>query len=523
MEVVEFRFVDPEKHEEDLALKADRAELEAVEGKVDPKVQRAETAAVDAETAADQAEAAVVTARQIAADAAWGAPKQAAAQGFWAVYSSTPPAESTMYGVPVVWFNVPAAPAAVPVLPVAPLWNDALTQATIPSGLVGVEYRLGTTTGGQVLPQGSIVPGVKGAVTTITARALPGYVLPTTFAWAHMYLDPTKATLVASDTFTGAATPTLVGRTLNNALGGSQQLSWRTLQMTANPLWTPPNLNWTGKGYTGIGLNGSGSIARMDPPVSINPTVVGATTGGTLAAGTYWYMVTAPVAVGETGAINQKSVALTGSTSSATLSWTAVTGATGYRIWRGNASGQQKLLTTLAAGVLTFTDDGSLTPGTATPPYLDRGSATAAHSGLMLSTSWQRLVFTVSGIAALNNSVTVKFRTPTSWTPSYSGYSVQIDHNKVVFGPGKDVADAAAMISTDFITYAHAAGVNGTWDVYLIGDTMTAVAPNGSTYTVQIKPYTAGTAGDRVIGNGLTFGFDGTAVVSNVKVYEVGA
>lgn len=90
------------------------------------------------------------------------------------------------------------------------------------------------------------------------------------------------------------------------------------------------------------------------------------TAGGTLAAGTYYYVVTALGSAGETLASNELAVVATGTTSSVILAWTAVAGATGYRVYRGTTAGGEN--TYYAPGnVLTFTDTGAA--GTAgTPP-----------------------------------------------------------------------------------------------------------------------------------------------------------
>lgn len=69
-----------------------------------------------------------------------------------------------------------------------------------------------------------------------------------------------------------------------------------------------------------------------------------ATTGGTVAAGTYRAKITAVNSRGETIASNEQSQVTTGATSTVTWNWTAVTGATGYRVYITNgAAGSQAL------------------------------------------------------------------------------------------------------------------------------------------------------------------------------------
>lgn len=82
------------------------------------------------------------------------------------------------------------------------------------------------------------------------------------------------------------------------------------------------------------------------------PTLVTGTSGGVLAAATYYYKVTALNAYGETIGSTEANATTTGSTSSITLSWTAVPGATGYRVYRGtSSSGQTGYIQTPSAGL----------------------------------------------------------------------------------------------------------------------------------------------------------------------------
>jgi len=69
-------------------------------------------------------------------------------------------------------------------------------------------------------------------------------------------------------------------------------------------------------------------------------TGVGSTTGGTLAAATYYVKIVAVDAFGNTTQAGAEStgVTTTGSTSSISYTWTAVTGATSYQIWFGTAT-----------------------------------------------------------------------------------------------------------------------------------------------------------------------------------------
>ena len=103
-----------------------------------------------------------------------------------------------------------------------------------------------------------------------------------------------------------------------------------------------------------------------------------ATTGGTLAASAYFYKVTATTASGETVASNEQTITTTGTTSTVTVNWAVVTGATGYKVYRGTGAGlENRLVSTIGAGAtVTFTDTG--VAGTAaTPPAVNSTGSTA--------------------------------------------------------------------------------------------------------------------------------------------------
>jgi hypothetical protein len=104
----------------------------------------------------------------------------------------------------------------------------------------------------------------------------------------------------------------------------------------------------------------------LPPPIATSATPAA---GGALTAGTYKYYITAINAFGETTISNE----LTGTTSAGnltlTLLWGAVTGATGYKIYRtaaGGATGSELLLTTVGA-VTTFNDVAVGAPAGAFP------------------------------------------------------------------------------------------------------------------------------------------------------------
>lgn len=109
-----------------------------------------------------------------------------------------------------------------------------------------------------------------------------------------------------------------------------------------------------------------------------------ATTGGTLAAGTYSYRVSALDGNGgETLASTATTQVTTGTTSTVTVNWTKVTGATGYKVYGRSASGEQ-LMATLG-DVATWTDTGSVTPSGALPTSNTTGKGAATSTDIVLA------------------------------------------------------------------------------------------------------------------------------------------
>ena len=106
-------------------------------------------------------------------------------------------------------------------------------------------------------------------------------------------------------------------------------------------------------------------------------TAAGAATGvvsagGSLATGEYLTKITARYGTGNAAA-GTESAAATTTTGNQTITWTwaAVAGATGYDVYRtaaGGSTGTEVFLVSLPSNFTSFTDTGSIAPGTATPP-----------------------------------------------------------------------------------------------------------------------------------------------------------
>lgn len=126
------------------------------------------------------------------------------------------------------------------------------------------------------------------------------------------------------------------------------------------------------------------------------PVGVGSGTGGTLAAASYIYKntyvkdgVESPVSAAS------NTVVTTGSTSSITITVTAVTGASAYKIY-GRTGGQFLLIATITAPTVIYLDTGSVTPTGAAPaadfrvtfrtPYTGHAEVTGVLPGLTAGT-----------------------------------------------------------------------------------------------------------------------------------------
>jgi|GEM_PF-1898452 hypothetical protein len=109
------------------------------------------------------------------------------------------------------------------------------------------------------------------------------------------------------------------------------------------------------------------------------PVATPSASGGTIAAGTYYYKITALNAAGESLPSTETSATTTGSTSSVVLTWTATAGATSYKIYKGSTAGGEANYFTSTSP--TYTDTG--TAGTSgTPPAVNTAFVAALSTAL---------------------------------------------------------------------------------------------------------------------------------------------
>lgn len=122
-------------------------------------------------------------------------------------------------------------------------------------------------------------------------------------------------------------------------------------------------------GRVGNGLIVQGEIDTFPQlPRPAIPTFSTATTGGTLPAGTYRYVVSALGETGETLPSLSGTQTTTGATSTVTVNWAAVAGAQGYRIYgRTNFAGSETLLATVGPAITSWVDTGAVPLGGPSP------------------------------------------------------------------------------------------------------------------------------------------------------------
>lgn len=168
----------------------------------------------------------------------------------------------------------------------------------------------------------------------------------------------------------------------------------------------------------------------------VNAAFSTATTGGTLAAGTYSYRVSALYGSGgETLASTATTQATTGATSTVTVNWGAVAGATGYKVY-GRVGGSELLLATVGA-VTTWTDTGANTPAGALPAANTTGAVAATSADVVVAAGASVTIgiFTADAAGIPGNEGVQVFID----TPGVDQYEVSLTGvrpTRVISGPG---------------------------------------------------------------------------------------
>lgn len=243
-------------------------------------------------------------------------------------------------------------------------------------------------------------------------------------------------------------------------------------------------------GIMGIGLE------QLSPPTltSVTPTA-----GGALTAGTYRYVITAVNANGETTISNEVS----GTTAAADLTnvvlWTAVTGATSYRVYRtaaGGASGTELFLASVTAPTVTYNDAAVGTPTGAFPTV-----NTAATPGVYAAPV-KFIPFMSESLTSVQSTI---WRRPIRQSADIIG---------AVPGNFNVEGDISIEAMEDCVVY------------FLYGSRSAVVKTGTTNYTYTFTPTANAIPGRTmsitVVRNGIVFGFTGCVVASQTFTVEDG-
>ncbi|MBF0342919.1 MAG: hypothetical protein HQL06_01685 [Nitrospirae bacterium] len=144
--------------------------------------------------------------------------------------------------------------------------------------------------------------------------------------------------------------------------------------------------------------------------------------GGALTASTtYYYKVSASDGSNITPLSNERNAATTSANKKITISWSAVTGATDYIVWRGTSSGGENVYYDTGSTLTSFTDDGSYTYISGTPPTAIDDSIISYTRGSDTTGSRSRTV-TLSGTTNTWKLGDIVYSTPL--VESYANYSI---------------------------------------------------------------------------------------------------
>ena len=153
-------------------------------------------------------------------------------------------------------------------------------------------------------------------------------------------------------------------------------------------------------------------------------------------------------------------------TNKITLNWTAVAGATQYKIYRGTASGEEQLLATTVGAVLTYTDDTNATPTGAMP-------TTSASSGIAVAVGVNVVDVTTRAYLARNAVLTGSTVTVESLAPAASNFLAQSTS-----GAGGSSVGVAGSIAINIVFSGTSASIETPAPVAVNGDLVLTATSN---------------------------------------------
>lgn len=236
-------------------------------------------------------------------------------------------------------------------------WNQVFAQVytlfTSPPAGLSASVVAGGTLGLNLL-SAPAAPSVSNAATggTITAG---------TYQVEVTYVNPAGETVASasSSTTTSGTTSTI---TINSPAASGNATGWYAYVTQAG------GSTYTRQQAAGVPTAIGTNLTLTAPPTSNGANPPGSNT----AAQPYYYKVTALgyngfSASNETSGSNEVNVTLSSGNQTASLSWTALSGAVSYNVYRGTAAGAENLL---VANVTTasYSDNGSATTTSQSPP-----------------------------------------------------------------------------------------------------------------------------------------------------------
>jgi hypothetical protein len=210
------------------------------------------------------------------------------------------------------------------------------------------------------------------------------------------------------------------------------------------------------------------------PTITLGTT---ATTGGTFAAATYFWKVTTLTAFGETTGSNELTAAIAAN-GTQVINWTALTNATGYKVYRGSATNTENILVATLGTVVTYTDTGIAGTSTAIPT----SNTSAAYFWKITAKNSAGESLPSNEVSATVTAVQVE---PLSWTAVPTATSYNVYRGTAAGAEGVLVANVTGTSYTD-------TGATGT----------TQALPTISTYATAVTVYLSVIASGGTVGDG---------------------
>lgn len=187
----------------------------------------------------------------------------------------------------------------------------------------------------------------------------------------------------------------------------------------------------------------------LQTPIAAPAITVGSISGGSFTAGTYYWKLTSTNAAGESLGSAEVSLAMT-SGQTAVVSWAAVNGATGYKLYRGTTAGGEnvRIATITNGSTITYNDTGTAGTSATVPSTNTTGDGTFTAGTYY----WKVTATNAYGETAGSNEITATLVTNGSLTltwPTISGAASYNVYRGTAAG-AENVKVASAITSNTF-------------------------------------------------------------------------